>query len=470
MSICKIGLKSKVKGGRIAIDVSDHHKLIKLANTLPWESLYALISPDLKSSTAKLKWWLGRKLKVRVHLGVYILQQLYHFKDRETEEMIRDNGAYQIFCGKMIVPKWHCPDHTKIEEFRSRLSPETQCALANKMAQVAVAHGFAMPQQLDIDSTIQEANMAYPSDANLMVKLCKMAKKVADYVNNLYTCFQLDPIKVDFSGLKKLSRKYFFARRSKEKGSESKEDSKQNALLNLWVYAHEQITKMTRMLPVLQDHDWNHMPWNIKRAANVLKNQASKYLMDVMSYLLHHKMVKGKALSFHLSEVACFNKGKLDKKYQFGRNVQLGRLLGNFFIVQKNTDVRMGDRANMPKMIDMHQELFGTNTLESVAADKGYFAKKNEQKLEDMGLPSYGLQKPGKKRELSENDQKIETELINRRSGIEPLIGHIKRCGQLGRSRMKYDSTTESAGYCSVLSFNLRQMMRYLTGEVKMVA
>lgn len=470
MSICKIGLKSKVKGGIISIDVSDHHKLIKLANTIPWESLYELISPDLKSSTAKLKWWLGRKLNVRIHLGVYILQQLKDFKDRETEQMIKENAVYQIFCGKTIIPKWHCPDHTKIEEFRSRLTPAIQCAIANKISKVAVGRGFAKPHQLDIDSTIQEANMAYPSDANLMVKLCKMAKKVADYVNNLYSCFQLDPIKVDFSGLKKLSRKYFFAKRSNKKDAESKEDSKQKALLNLWLYAHEQITKMTCMLPVLQDYDWSHMPWNIKRSANVLKNQASKHMMDVMSYLLHHKMVKGKALSFHLSEVACFNKGKLGKKYQFGRNIQLGRLSGNFFIVQKNTDVRMDDRANMPKMIEVHQELFGPDTLESVAADKGYFTKKNDKKLDDMGLPSYGLQKPGKARELSEGDQKIETELINRRSGIEPLIGHIKNCGQLGRSRMKYDSTTESASYCSVLSFNLQQMMRYLSVEVKMVA
>jgi hypothetical protein len=31
---------------------------------------------------------------------------------------------------------------------------------------------------MDIDSTTQEANMAYPSDVNLMVKLAKIADKV----------------------------------------------------------------------------------------------------------------------------------------------------------------------------------------------------------------------------------------------------------------------------------------------------
>ena len=94
------------------------------------------------------------------------------------------------------------------------------------------------------------------------------------------------------------------------------------------------------------------------------------------------------------------------------------------------------------------------------------FSKKNENDLIKQGIVKYGLQKPGVKRDLSANEQLVETELINGRAGIEPLIGHIKRCGQLGKSRMKSDQTTESAGYCSVLSFNLKQMMRYLTGNV----
>ena len=50
--------------------------------------------------------------------------------------------------------------------------------------------------------------------------------------------------------------------------------------------------------------------------------------------------------------------------------------------------------------------------------------------------------------------------------GIEAIIGHLKNGWQMGRNRMKYDRSTESAGYCAVLGFNMRQMMRYLTGQV----
>ena len=59
----------------------------------------------------------------------------------------------------------------------------------------------------------------------------------------------------------------------------------------------------------------------------------------------------------------------------------------------------------------------------------------------------------------------VAQKLHNRRAGIEPLIGHLKQGWQMGRSRMKSDATTLSAGYSSVLGFNLRQLKRYLSGD-----
>lgn len=59
--------------------------------------------------------------------------------------------------------------------------------------------------------------------------------------------------------------------------------------------------------------------------------------------------------------------------------------------------------------------------------------------------------------------------LVNRRAGIEPIIGHLKKYWQMDRSRMKSDRTTESSGYASMLRFNIRQMVRYLNGYVMLV-
>jgi transposase len=96
-----------------------------------------------------------------MHLAAYLLQKIYDLTDRQVEYGIKDNAAYQVFCGKGIVEGWHPPDHTKIEVFRNRLSPETQRALANETAKIAISLGFADPRETDIDSTVQEANIAY---------------------------------------------------------------------------------------------------------------------------------------------------------------------------------------------------------------------------------------------------------------------------------------------------------------------
>jgi Transposase domain (DUF772) len=54
---------------------------------------------------------------VQCHLAVYLLQQHFNKTDRQIEYGVKDNAAYQIFCGLGIVKNWHVPDHTKIENF-----------------------------------------------------------------------------------------------------------------------------------------------------------------------------------------------------------------------------------------------------------------------------------------------------------------------------------------------------------------
>ena len=127
------GADAGVKAACVNIQVAADHPLIRLAQALPWKTLMEMVAPDLKKTTAKGCWWTGPKLKIRIHLAAYILKKLYNLTDRKTEYGLRDSAAYQIFCSKEIVHGWHAPDHTKIENFRSRLSPETQRATKGKV-------------------------------------------------------------------------------------------------------------------------------------------------------------------------------------------------------------------------------------------------------------------------------------------------------------------------------------------------
>lgn len=463
MSICLSGLSTKVSASALTISVSEFHPLVRFANALPWEELGDLIMTDLKASTVKKKWWTGRPLRVRIHLGAYLLQQLFNKTDRQIEYDIKDNAAYQVFCGCGIVKKWHCPDHTKIEEFRSRLSAETQQKCANYLVIVASRLKFAQISKMDIDSTIQEANMSYPSDMNLLGKLAAKAKQVADYVVKKSDVLKHAlPSAPDLKKIKSQVRNIFFKKKNTP-------EERRILQQTLWRTVCSEVKPIIRFCEQIPADLFASMPWNIRRLMTQIITYAKGYLIDVASFIRHGEMQKGKLLAFHVQEVSCFNKNKLDKRLQFGRNIQLGRVGGNFLIVGASDTVRQEDKQSMQPMLALHTELFGQNTLDSVTADKGYYSKKNEIALKTASVKEIGLQKPQKnKNSACANQPVIAESLINRRAGIEPLIGHAKQKGQLGKSRMKSDITTKSAAYAAILGFNARQLIRYLNGATSL--
>ena len=65
MAIDLSGQGRSVKAGAVVIDIKENHPLIQLANVLPWRTLLDPVVEDLKSTTQKGFWHIGRKIKVR---------------------------------------------------------------------------------------------------------------------------------------------------------------------------------------------------------------------------------------------------------------------------------------------------------------------------------------------------------------------------------------------------------------------
>src|SRR5262249_38900755 len=167
MSIGFSGLDTPCCLQPVTIEVSPTHPLLQLAQVIPWQALADLVLPDRQRTTPKGTGWLGRTRTLRRHLGAFLLQWLSNLPARHLEWALKDHAAYQLLCGRGLIAPWHVPDHTKIEACRSRLLPETQRHVATAVAVWATPLGFADPATMDIDATVQEANIAYPSDAHL---------------------------------------------------------------------------------------------------------------------------------------------------------------------------------------------------------------------------------------------------------------------------------------------------------------
>ncbi|BCA93679.1 IS5 family transposase [Legionella antarctica] len=461
MSLDVNGFDEPVTGGTATITVGNDHRLVKLAQKLPWDEMLQLVLPDLQR-TEKKHWWMGRPLRIRIHLGVYVLQQMFNLTDRFAEQQVRDNAAFRLFCGYGLIKKWHAPDHTKIETFRSRLSPEKQRRLANLIAQQAVKLNYANPTELDIDSTVQEANIAYPAIANLLIKVAVLASKVGKGLNQLCSG-GMKQYCVGLSNLKQIALYYFNLKRKDVGGG-----ILSVVLQRLWRETYADVLPILNDLYLFGAKLASGKYWALRRSVETLSWRGTMLLQNVHGYLFEG-IINTSISSLHAYEVGCFNKGKLNKGVQFGRVYQLGRIGGNFLFVGECTSTYMPDAQSLPLMLNTHEHLFGKGLLASVATDKGYYSLSNEQLLIEKGVLEIQLPRPDRTLNAARETTPwpIRQLLHHRRAGIEPLIGHTKHGGQLGRSRMKSDETTKSAGYAAVFGFNLRQLTRYLSGEVR---
>lgn len=455
MSICKIGLDAKLKRTSVTVLVAASEPFIRLANMLAWVGLATIVEPDLKR-TAKGCWWRGRRLYLRTHLGVLILQCLLKETDRGIEERIRQSPVLQVFCGRGVVPRWRCPDHTKIEEFRNRLFPETHQRLGHAVIQVAQAMGFADPSWMDVDSTVQEANMAYPADATIMKKLSEKCHKVLSYLGSRKKTY-LPKILIQIEKIRKKAQSYFFLAKNASIERRRKLFEDYHRLVK------KELRPVINFFGSLSPRQLNALPWNIRRAIEQVRESGLRYLLDVGHFVRTHNIKKDKILSLHARTVACIKKGKAGKDKEFGRVFQLGRVGGNFLIVFACTSVRMPDKKELIPAIEEHRKIFGADVLKSVGTDKGYYSAANVRHAAALSINADGVQRPSNVAAAPNKDTAIR--LRDRRAGIEPLIGHAKAFG-LGKSRMKSDNASLASGYRSVLGFNLHQLRRHITGEM----
>ena len=255
--------------------------------------------------------------------------------------------------------------------------------------------------------------------------------------------------------VKAKARAYFFMPKN------SGIDRRRQVFKELHRFVKQQLRPVVAVCDALDPKRLGSLPWNIRRAAVQIRAQAWRYLLDVGHFTRTHTIKAGKVLAFHAQAVTCIKKGKIGKENEFGRVFQLGRIKGNFLYVLASTSLRMEDKQSLTPMLVEHANLFGNGTLKSASADKGYWSAKNQRELIECGVTESGLQRPTNIRSrCGVPSPAIQERLRNRRAGIEPLIGHAKHGGQLGKSRMKSDAATLAAGYASVLGFNLRQVIK----------
>lgn len=164
--------------GSLADRLNSRHPLYLLAAKIDWHRFEEAFSPLYSASD-------GRPAKpVRLMCGLLILKHVRNLSDESVVGQWSENACYQYFCGMLgFTPSNPCNASEPVH-FRKRIGEKgmglilAESIRVNQEGDDRDHHGTAF-----IDSTVQEKNVTYPTDAELHKKIVRKVLSVVKSLN-----------------------------------------------------------------------------------------------------------------------------------------------------------------------------------------------------------------------------------------------------------------------------------------------
>lgn len=364
--------------------------LLALGREIRWQELEQTLSVHYSDQ--------GRAaLPIRLMCGLLILKQLYNLSDENVVMQWKLNPYYQVFCGETCF-QTNPPCHsTELVKFRQRIGEN---GVKQIFALSVALHGDrAEEPTVLVDTTIQEKAITYPTDTKLAIKIINRLNKLA----KTQGIKQRRTFVKEVRELRLASRHFrHVRRRAKAK----------KALKRLRTIAGILLRELQRKLPKA-----------------ILKKEADNFEL-YERVLAQQPKDKNKIYSLHESDIYCVGKGKDHKPYEYGRKASVAATLNSQVIVGvASHDKHEHDSKTLKAVLDSADENRKT-PVSTAVVDRGYKGCKRKVDAEVI-LPSAPLKRD------NEQARQRKRKLCQKRSAIEPIIGHLKHDFRLTRNWLK---------------------------------
>jgi len=161
--------------------IRHNHPLVRFADAMPWDSIVEQVA-DLLPPTPE---GAGRaSLPVRMMVGLLYLKYASNLSDDQVLERWLESPYMQYFTGEVYFQHELPCDPSSLTRWRNRLDEAGAEELLAQTIEAAKTLKAIRPRELrvvSIDTTVQEKNIAHPTDSRLLeVARAKLAERAAE--------------------------------------------------------------------------------------------------------------------------------------------------------------------------------------------------------------------------------------------------------------------------------------------------
>ena len=394
-------------------------ELVLLGNTIDWKYFEKLFAPTYSDTGQP-------SMPIRFMVGCLMLKRLYNYGDETLPKAWEMNPYMQYFCGEAHFQHQFPCDPSDFVHFRDRIGAK---GIESIFAYSVSLHGdSAKSKRVLSDTTVQENNTTFPTDA-------KLAKKIIDKGFQIAREEQVVQRQSYQRTSKQLLRDTFNSSHPKRK------KKAQQAQRKLRTIAGRVVRELQNKLP---------------------QEVLPSYLPELTFYqkvLEQQKDDKNKIYSLHKPFTACIAKGKAHKQYEFGNKI--GLMVNPESLVILGIEAFEGnphDSKTIEPLLNQLIKNIGYQP-EEVIYDRG------GRGITTINGTTVSTPKPLKKT-ASEYQKRTIRRKFRRRAAIEPIIGHLKTDFRMAQNYYHGRSSPRINALLAATGWNLKKMMEKLKKEL----